>query len=276
MAHSHGKGTPSLEAAKPIVRFSHATFAYSNRIALEDITLDLMEGEFVGIIGPNASGKTTFLKGILGLLFPIQGTLQIFDCACEALRCHHRARIGYLPQKEMIDPHYPITVWEVAMMGRYGAIGLFRRPDKADREIVLESLQAVGMDTLKDSSFGNLSGGQQQRVLIARALAQRPEILLLDEPTTGIDATTQHHLIELVQRLHRDYHLTILFVTHDINIISPFVDSLLLLKTKLYGKGPPHEILTQETLSHVYGKEIILAERDKRPYVIINDTHHVG
>jgi ABC-type Mn2+/Zn2+ transport system ATPase subunit len=276
LAHPSGKEVTSKETAKPIVRFSHATFAYSNRIALDDITLDLMEGEFVGVIGPNASGKTTFLKGILGLIFPIQGSLQIFDCACEALRCHHRARIGYLPQKELIDPNYPITAWEVAMMGRYGAIGLLRRPSKVDREIVFESLQAVGMDPLKEAPFGTLSGGQQQRVLIARALAQRPQILLLDEPTTGIDATTQHHLIDLVQRLHRDYHLTIIFVTHDINIISPFVDSLLLLKTKLYGKGPPNEILTQETLSHVYGKEIILAERDKRPYVIINDTHHVG
>jgi ABC-type Mn2+/Zn2+ transport system ATPase subunit len=276
MAHVHEKETSSTAAPKPIVRFSHATFCYSNRTALDDITLDLMEGEFVGVIGPNASGKTTFLKGILGLIFPIEGTLQIFDCACEELRCRHRARIGYLPQKELIDPNYPITAWEVAMMGRYGALGLFRRPAKADREIVLESLQAVGMDSLKDAAFGSLSGGQQQRVLIARALAQRPEILLLDEPTTGIDATTQHLLIELVQRLHRDYHLTIVFVTHDINIISPFVDSLLLLKTRLYAKGPPEEVLTQETLSHVYGKEIILAERDKRPYVIINDTHHVG
>lgn len=273
MAHVHEREEPGGTTAKPVIQFSHATFAYSNRIALDDITLDLMEGEFVGVIGPNASGKTTFLKGILGLIHPIQGTLQIFDCACEALRCHHRARIGYLPQKELIDPNYPITAWEVAMMGRYGAIGLFRRPSKADRDIVLESLQAVGMEASREVSFGSLSGGQQQRVLIARALAQRPEILLLDEPTTGIDATTQHHLIDLVQRLHRDYHLTIIFVTHDINIISPFVDSLLLLKTRLYGKGPPNEILTQETLSHVYGKEIILAERENRPYVIINDTH---
>lgn len=259
--------------AKPIVQFSHASFSYADRLALEDITLDLAEGEFVGVIGPNGSGKTTFLRGILGLILPVSGSLQIFDCSCEALRCHHRARIGYLPQKELIDPHYPITVWEVAMMGRYGVIGLLRRPSKADREIVLESLQAVGMEALREAPFGSLSGGQQQRVLIARALAQRPQILLLDEPTTGIDVTTQHHLIELIRRLHQDYQLTIVFVTHDINIISPFVDALILLKTRLHGKGPPRDILNQETLSRVYGKEIILTERENRPYVIVNDTH---
>lgn len=263
-----------MNGAKPIIQFSHATFSYLDRTALEDITLDIMEGEFVGVIGPNGSGKTTFLKGILGLILPTQGALQIFDCACEALRCHHRARIGYLPQHEMIDPNYPITTREVVMMGRYGALGLFRRPSQKDRTITEESLEAVGMASLSDLPFGSLSGGQQQRILIARALAQRPDILLLDEPTTGIDATTQRHLIDLVRKLHQEYHLTIIFVTHDINFISPFVDSLVLLKTKLYGKGPPREILTQKNLSQVYGEEIVLAEREKGPYVILNDYHH--
>ncbi|MFQ5580296.1 MAG: metal ABC transporter ATP-binding protein [Nitrospiria bacterium] len=258
----------------PIVKFSQATFSYAKRIALEEITLDIKAGEFVGVIGPNGSGKTTFLKGLLGLMTPVRGGLQIFDCACEALRCHHRARIGYLPQKGMTDPNYPITTWEVAMMGRFGAIGLFRRPSQADETIVSESLQAVGMNNLKDRPFGTLSGGEQQRVLIARALSQRPEILLLDEPTTGIDASAQHQLIDLIRRLHRSYHLTIVFVTHDINMISPFVDSLVLLKTRLYGKGPPQEILTKERLSRVYGEEVIMAERDQRPYIIIHDTHH--
>lgn len=262
--------------SSPIVQFSHATFSYANRIALEDITLDIKAGEFVGVIGPNGSGKTTFLKGLLGLMTPVRGALQIFDCACEALRCHHRARIGYLPQKGMTDPNYPITAWEVAMMGRFGAIGLFRRPSRSDATIVSESLQAVGMEGVKDLAFGMLSGGEQQRVLIARALSQRPEILLLDEPTTGIDVTAQHQLIDLVRHLHRSYHLTIVFVTHDINMISPFVDSLVLLKTRLYGKGSPQDILTKETLSRVYGEEVIMAERDQRPYIIIHDTHHPG
>ncbi len=251
-----------------------ASFAYANRVALDNITLDILEGEFVGIIGPNGSGKTTFLKGILGLIYPTRGTLQIFDCACEALRCYHRARIGYVPQKERTDPNYPITAWEVTMMGRYGVLGLCHRPAKADREIVGEALNAVGMLDLRDIPFGELSSGQQQRVLISRALAQRPEILLLDEPTTGIDAAAQHMLIDLIANLRQSYRLTILFVTHDINIISPLANTLILLNTHLLGMGPPSAVLREEVLAQVYGKDVLLAERGKQPYVIINDTHH--
>ncbi len=256
-----------------MIWFSHATFVYRDVTALEDLTLHIAEGEFAGIIGPNGSGKTTFMKGILGLMAPVSGTLQVFDCDCTKMRCHHRARIGYLPQKALTDPYYPVTVQEVAMMGRYGSLGLFRRPSKADRVIVLESLDAVGMADAIGRPFGTLSGGQQQRVLIARAIAQRPEVLLLDEPTTGIDATAQHHLIDLILALRRSYHLTVLFCTHDINMISPLVDSLILLKTRLHAKGPPKEVLTREILSGVYGPEVALSTRETCPYVIVSDAH---
>ncbi len=261
-------------ASRPIIQASHATFSYANKIALTDITFQVADGEFVGIIGPNGSGKTTLLKGILGLVPPISGELHIFDCACEQMRCYHRAKIGYLPQKGVVDSHYPVTAGEVALMGRYGAIGLFRSPSKADKAIVLESLAAVKMETLFDFPFGALSGGQQQRVLIARALSQRPKILLLDEPTTGIDTPAQHQLMELICHLHQQYRLTILFVTHDINMISPVVDSLILLKGRLFGKGIPSSLLTKDTLAEVYGQEVILTEREKTPYVIVSDTHH--
>ncbi|NOY84058.1 MAG: metal ABC transporter ATP-binding protein [Nitrospirae bacterium] len=258
----------------PIIQFSHASFSYNGRVALEDLTLDLHEGEFVGVIGPNGSGKTTLLKALLGLIHPVSGALQIFDCACQALRCEHRARIGYLPQKEKVDPNYPITNLEVVMMGRYGALGLMKRPGKKDREIVLDALDAVDMADRKDRPFGHLSGGEQQRVLIARALAQRPEILLLDEPTTGIDAPTQSRLVELIQKVHKDYHLTIVLVTHDINMISGIAETILLLKTKLHALGPPAEILTKQVLSPVYGEEVIVAKRNQQPYIIIHDEHH--
>ncbi|MBI3359238.1 MAG: metal ABC transporter ATP-binding protein [Nitrospirae bacterium] len=259
---------------KSIIQAAHAVFSYANKIALTGITFQVAEGEFVGIIGPNGSGKTTLLKGILGLVPPVSGELHIFDCACEKMRCHHRAKIGYLPQKGMVNSHYPITAGEVALMGRYGAIGLFRSPSNADKAIVLESLAAVGMETLSDFPFGALSAGQQQRVLIARALSQRPKILLLDEPTTGIDTPAQHQLIELVCHLHQQYRLTILFVTHDINMVSPVVDSLILLKGRLFGKGAPSTLLTKEILSEVYGQEVVLTEREKTPYVIVSDMHH--
>ncbi|MFQ5588684.1 MAG: metal ABC transporter ATP-binding protein [Nitrospiria bacterium] len=258
----------------PVIRFDRATFSYNGRTALKDVTLNLYEGEFAGVIGPNGSGKTTLLKGLLGLIHPVSGSLQIFDCHCEALRCHHRARIGYLPQKERTDPSYPITVWEVAMMGRYGTIGLIKRPQKEDRNIVTESLEAVGMAAFKNHPFGQLSGGEQQRVLIARALSQRPEVLLLDEPTTGIDASTQRRLRDLICTLHQRYRLTIVFVTHDINMISGIVETLIILKNRLHAKGRPEDILTKEVLSPVYGDEVIVAERDQKPYILVRDTHN--
>ncbi len=255
----------------PIIRFTHATFGFPGVTALEDISLEIADGEFVGVIGPNGSGKTTLCRAVLGLLPPRSGHLQIFDCACQELRCHHRARIGYLPQKGVLDRNFPITVLEAVMMGRYGALGLFTRPGKQDREIALRALEQVGMQDHRDSALGHLSGGQQQRVLIARALAQQPQVLLLDEPTTGIDITTQHAVLDLIRHLHRDLKLTVLLITHDINMIRSCVDRLVLLKTRLYAAGPPEDVLRPDVLRQVYGKELVITEKD---LIIVEDYHH--
>jgi ABC-type Mn2+/Zn2+ transport system ATPase subunit len=260
-----------MRSSTPIIQFEHATFGFPGVVALEDITLRIAEGEFIGVIGPNGSGKTTLCRAILGLLHPLAGTLQIFDCACEALRCHHRARIGYLPQKGAIDKHFPITVMETVMMGRYGALGLFRRPGPADRELAVNALAQVGMADHHRTPLGQLSGGQQQRVFIARALAQQPQVLLLDEPTTGIDITTQHSVLDLIRRLHRDLGLTVVFITHDINMIRPHVDRLVLLKTRLYAAAPPADVLKPEILSQVYGKDLVITGGD---VVMVEDYHH--
>ena len=147
----------------PIIRFDHATFGFPGTVALEDISLSIPESEFVGVIGPNGSGKTTLCRAVLGLMAPMSGTLRVLDCACEELRCHHRALIGYLPQKGMLDRNFPVTVLEAVMMGRYGALGLFRRPSGKDRDIARQALTQVGMDHHRDSALGALSGGQQQR-----------------------------------------------------------------------------------------------------------------
>ena len=262
--HHHGK---------PLIRFNHATFVYQHGPALEDITLEIADGEFIGIIGPNGSGKTTMLRAILGLMPPAKGSLQIFDCACQDLRCYHRARIGYLPQKRAVDPHFPITVREAVLMGRAGAIGLWHRPGKTDREIARHALEDVGMAEFEDHPLGALSGGQQQRVFIARALAQHPQILLLDEPTTGIDTTTQHNVLDLIQHLHGDLHLTIVLVTHDINLIAPLAERLALLKTRLYAVGSAKKVLSKEILAQVYGPQILTTDTG---HVIVADHHHAS
>lgn len=256
---------------EPIIRFDHASFGFSGVVALKDLTLTINAGEFVGVIGPNGSGKTTLCKAVLGLMAPLEGHLHIFDCACDELRCHHRARIGYLPQKGVVDRNFPVTVLETVMMGRYGAMGLFRRPGAADRKIALEALSHVGMDAHQNTALGHLSGGQQQRVFIARALAQQPQVLLLDEPTTGLDITTQHNVIELIQHLHEELGLTVLLVTHDINMIRARVDRLILLKTRLYAEGAPGDVLKAEILREVYGKDLVITDKD---LIIVEDYHH--
>lgn len=256
---------------QPIIRFDHASFGFPGVIALKDLTLTIHAGEFVGVIGPNGSGKTTLCKAVLGLMAPLEGQLDIFDCACDELRCHHRAKIGYLPQKGTVDRNFPVTVLETVMMGRYGAMGLFRRPGAADRSIAMEALGHVGMESYKDTALGHLSGGQQQRVFIARALAQQPQVLLLDEPTTGLDITTQHNVIELVEHLHEELGLTVLLVTHDINMIRARVDRLILLKTRLYAAGLPADVLKPDILREVYGKDLVITDKD---LVIVEDYHH--
>jgi len=267
------RGVPADVAhhSHPIIHFDHATFGFPGVIALDDISLEIHSGEFVGVIGPNGSGKTTLCRAVLGLMAPLKGHLRIFDCACEELRCHHKAKIGYLPQKGVVDRNFPVTVLETVTMGRYGALGLFTRPGRKDREIAMESLAHVAMDMHKDTALGHLSGGQQQRVFIARALAQQPEVLLLDEPTTGLDITTQHNVVELVQHLHEELGLTVLLITHDINMIRSRVDRLVLLKPRLYAAGPPAEVLKPDILSQVYGKDLVITDKD---LVIVEDYHH--
>ena len=256
---------------EPIIRFDHASFGFPGVIALKDISLSIHTGEFIGVIGPNGSGKTTLCKAVLGLMAPTEGHLHIFDCACDELRCHHRAKIGYLPQKGVVDRNFPVTVLETVMMGRYGAMGLFKRPGKTDRNIAMEALVQVGMDGHKDTALGHLSGGQQQRVFIARALAQQPKVLLLDEPTTGLDITTQHNVIELVEHLHDELGLTVLLITHDINMIRSRVDRLVLLKTRLYAAGSAADVLKPDILHEVYGKDLVITEKD---LIIVEDYHH--
>lgn len=257
---------------RAIIRFDHASFGFPGGVtALKDVTLDIFEGEFIGVIGPNGSGKTTLCRAILGLLPPRSGSLQIFDCACEEMHCHHRAQIGYLPQMSARDRHFPITVFETVMMGRYGKLGLFTRPGARDRALADEALAKVGMTGYADHALGLLSGGQQQRVMIARTLAQEPKVLLLDEPTTGIDITTQHSLLDLVRHLHCEMGLTVLFVTHDLNLISPHVDRLVLLNTSLAAAGPPDEVLKPEVLQQVYDKDLVISDHGM---VVVRDYHH--
>ncbi|HQA61986.1 MAG TPA: ABC transporter ATP-binding protein [Methanothrix sp.] len=201
------------------------------RTVLEEVFLEVEEGDFLGLIGPNGGGKTTLLKAILGLIKPSRGRVLVFGMNPEAAR----TRVGYLPQKSLFDQKFPVSSVEVVMMGRYGRKGLFGRYCAEDKDAALAALAAVGMEEQADREIGALSGGQQQRIFVARALVSEPDLLLLDEPATGIDSSRQREFYELLRDLNED--MTIIMVSHDISAVSTYVKKIACVNRKLYYHG---------------------------------------
>ena len=235
---------------------------YDGDPALEALTFDLPAGTLVGLAGPNGSGKTTLLKTLLGLLKPWRGQIELFGQPIKSAR----RKLGYAPQSELVDWDFPATVGDVVMMGRYGRIGLLRRPAAADRDAVRDALAQVALNGLADRQIGELSGGQQRRMLIARALAQEAELLLLDEPLVGLDATSQHDLLTLFETL-RDKGKTLLVATHDLSCVAACFDLTLLLNRKLVAFGVPGEIFTPELLNEAYDEHLLLLPTEGGVYV---------
>lgn len=208
-----------VDHTKNIIELRDISFSYGGQLALEHVSLDIHQGDYLGIIGPNGGGKTTLLKIMLGLLQPDHGTISLFGHDIGSFR--DWSKIGYVPQKAVsFDTHFPATVSEIVAMGRYGKRGLFHLLHAHDHEIVRTSLAQVGMEQYKDKIIGDLSGGQQQRVFIARALATQPEVILLDEPTVGVDSETQASFYQLLTKLNRELDLTLVLISHDIHVIS--------------------------------------------------------
>ncbi len=215
---------------KKIVELKDVYFSYDGVPVLSGINLDIEKKDIMAVIGPNGGGKTTLLKIILGLIKPAQGKVLVFGKRPE----EGRKRIGYLPQNPDIDLGFPMSVYGTALMGRYK--GPLRRYNNADREAVYEALELVGMKKMAGRHISMLSGGQLQRVLIARAIARKPELLLMDEPLSNIDAGTQKSVYELFLRLGKK--MSVVFVTHDISAISSYVEKVACLNRKLYYHGP--------------------------------------
>jgi len=198
-----------------IVEVKDVSFSYGQRSVLEHITLDIHRGDYLGLVGGNGSGKTTLLRIILGLLTPKTGTIRLFGKDIREFTDWHK--IGYVPQQVTnFDRQFPASVFEIVLMGRFARRGLCRRTTSEDRAKAKEALQQVGMWREKDRSLGELSGGQQQRVFIARALAGGPDVLFLDEPTVGVEQEVRSDFYELLRTLNRDFSLTVVLVTHDV------------------------------------------------------------
>ena len=229
------------------IEVKNLTVSYGPVPALLDINLEIPAGKLVGVIGPNGSGKSTLIKTILGFVTPDFGTVKIFGEAAEK----SRGRVAYVPQRGAVDWNFPVTVREVALMGRYGKVPFWRDLSAEDFQVADQALEMVRMADFRDRQIGQLSGGQQQRVFMARAMAQGGEILLLDEPFAGVDAATERAILDVLEQT-REAGRTLVVVHHDLATAAEYFDSLVLLKQRCFAHGPPESVLHPELLSEVY------------------------
>jgi len=237
-----------------VINIENAVVSYREDVALRGVSLEVNCKEFVGIIGPNGAGKTTLLTIVNGMGKLLSGRVWVLGDYLTSGNGHSlRKKVGYVAQVQNIDPRMPMNVREVVMIGRYGLLGLLRRPGKHDWEVVDEMLALVGMSHLTQRPIGHLSGGEQQRVAIARCLAQEPELFLLDEPTASLDWKAQMDILELVKLIHDSRRLTTLFVTHDLSSLPMACDRVVLMREGLiWGEGSPEKLLTDSNLSQLY------------------------
>jgi ABC-type Mn2+/Zn2+ transport system ATPase subunit len=238
-----------------VIKIQDAVVSYREDVALQGVSLEVKTGEFIGIIGPNGAGKTTLLTVINGLGKLVHGQVRVLGARLNGRNGSNlRKRIGYVAQVERIDPRLPINVRETVMVGCYGRLGLFRRPTRSQWKTVDKVLEMVGMAHLSQRPIGHLSGGEYQRAAIARALVQQPEIFLLDEPTASIDKKAQREILSLIQLIHKEYHTTTLFVTHDLRTLPSTCQRLILMKDgKIWQQGSPESMLREDVLTQLYG-----------------------
>jgi zinc transport system ATP-binding protein len=245
-----------VDHTKNIIEVEDISFSYNgNENVLENITLAIHQGDYIGLVGPNGAGKTTLLKVMLDLLVPREGTVKLFGTEIKDFKDWHK--IGYVPQKAVaFDAKFPASVYEVVMMGRYSAKKLFQQTTEADKSAVKDALEKVEMWEFKDRLIGDLSGGQQQRVFIARALVNNPEVIFLDEPTTGVDKKTQDGFYELLQKLNKEFGLTLVLVSHDIQRLTQEVMHIACVDKTLTCHVSPEEYLAESEAVNVHGKDV--------------------
>ncbi|HSH96219.1 MAG TPA: metal ABC transporter ATP-binding protein [Roseimicrobium sp.] len=229
------------------------TVAYHKKPVLWGVDLVVPAGQLVGIVGPNGAGKSTLIKAAMGLLPVSSGWVKVFGKPVG----ENRKRVGYVPQRESVDWDFPVSVMDVVLMGRYGRLGLMRRPGKADVEVARACLDKVKMLPYAGRQIANLSGGQQQRVFLARALAQESDIYFMDEPFAGVDAATESAIVTLLQEL-KSRGKTILVVHHDLTTARSYFDMLLLINMRVVAFGPTADVFTTDLLQKTYGGRLTI------------------
>jgi ABC-type Mn2+/Zn2+ transport system ATPase subunit len=250
------------DLSRPILELKGVSLDFNGNLALDCLSFQLQQNEQVAVIGPNGAGKSTLFNVIAGVLRPTQGEVHIYGNVPGQHIC-----IAYVPQRNQVDWQFPVNVADVVMMGRAGRLGLFRRPGRKDWELVHEALDLVGMAYLAKRQIGQLSAGQQQRVFIARALAQEAELMLMDEPLTGLDIKSQEDIFTILEKLRRR-NVTVMTAMHDLNLAAERFDRLMLLNQRIIGFGQAKEVLIPELLNRAYSGSIRLIETPDGTVVI--------
>ncbi|MGM0557433.1 MAG: metal ABC transporter ATP-binding protein [Myxococcota bacterium] len=231
------------------------TASYDEQPVVDDVSFTVERGDLVGIVGPNGAGKSTMIKAIVGAHRPDAGTVRVLgDRGKKAIR-----RVTYVPQQESVDWDFPVTVHDVVKQGRYGHVGLLGRLSREDHAAIDEALDFVGMQDYVDRQIGELSGGQRQRVFLARALAQKGEVYLLDEPFVGVDAATEKAIVEVLRRL-QDQGRAVMVVHHDLATVREYFDKLLLMNAELIAYGTVEQTFTTELLQQTYGGKLTVLD----------------
>jgi ABC-type Mn2+/Zn2+ transport system ATPase subunit len=270
-----GAGVTATPAAGPAtspmlpgsaVSIRGVSAGYDQKVALEDVDLDIARGSLLAIVGPNGGGKTTLLKLIAGVIRPWTGTVEVLGAAPGV----EARRVAYVPQAELVDWSFPITVWNVAMMGRYAGLGPLRQPGDVDRDAVALALERVGMAAEAKTQIGRLSGGQRRRAFLARAIAAEPDLYLLDEPVTGVDVPTQEDLMALLTGESTDGR-TVIATTHDLAAVNRHFNQAVAINRRVIASGAVDVLRDPEILARTYGGHLlVLGDRA----VLLDDAHH--
>ena len=248
--------------SEPLVRFQDVQLGYGRQLVLEKVQLDIFRGDFFGLVGPNGSGKTTLLRCLLGILKPLSG---------EVTRSVG-LRIGYVPQREMLDPLFPLSALDIVLMGRYPRAGILRSPQRADRDFAMQCLEQVGLADSAHKLYRELSGGQRQRLLIARALAVEPNLLVLDEPTNGLDLPTEAAILGLIERLHAQNGLTIVLVSHVLNVVARYATRMGVLLDGRLLVGDAEDLMQDQVLEEAYGVPVCVQRLDHHYIVAVREV----
>ncbi len=240
--------------AEHVIKLEDVSFSYGSVPVLENVTLAITNGDFVSVVGPNGGGKTTLLKLLLGALQADRGEVRVFGCRPKSVR----ARIGYMPQHARLDPHFPVTALDVVLMGRLGTGKWFGPYRRDDRRAAASALGEVGLVEKAGQRFASLSGGQRQRVLIARALACKPDLLLLDEPTANLDPHVEGTFQDLLRQLNE--RMTILVVSHDLGFVSQIVRTVICVNQRVFCHESSE--ISGESIAEMYGHDVRMVKHD--------------